>query len=399
MNRLIAWVRTWVARLVVLLPDRLSAKLMPAHVRYDASEIPDPIIAPTGAVRLLIAPANYAAQGYAWARAAERLEGVGAVNMQVRAERDYGFRADYSVQLPAFRLAYHWSRKHRRAVTTGFTHVLFEAERPFLGRVSNFEVPREVEILRAAGIRIAFASHGSDLRLPSRHAAVDRWTPFTNAADPWVQALEKKAAYNNDLLDRVGAPVFIPTPELLLDRPDATWLPIVVEPSRWSSDREPLVGGPIRVLHAPTSGPIKGTDLIEPVTHVLHQEGVIEYVARTGVPSEEMPDLFRSVDVVLEQFRLGIYATTAIEAMAAGRVVVAYLRDQVRDHVRAVSGLEVPIVQATPDTLEGVLRDIAARPEHYRAIAAQGPEFVSAVHDGAYSARVLARFLAQGGAT
>jgi len=61
--------------------------------------------------------------------------------------------------------------------------------------------------------------------------------------------------------------------------------------------------------------------------------------------------------------------------------------------VRDASGLEIPIVSATPATLEGVLRDIVARPDHYRAVAAQGPAFAATMHDGSRSAAALAGFL------
>ena len=396
---MIGVLRALILRLALLLPDRVSVRLIGAAFRYDPDEVPAPIVATSTPVRLLIAPANYAAQGYAWARAAERLDGVGAVNMEVRASDTYGFPADYALPVLAFRFAYHWSRGQRRAVRRGFTHVLFEADKPILGRVSGFDVVREAELLRAAGVRLAFVSHGSDLRLPSRHAALDPWSPFADATDPWVQRLEERALATAAVYDRVGAPVFVATPELLLDRPDATWLPNVVDPDRWASAESPFQGSRPRVLHAPTLGPIKGTALIEPVAQRLDAEGVIEYIPRTGVPSAEMPDLYRSIDVVLEQFRLGIYSTTAVETMAAGRLVIGYLRDQVRDHVRSVSGREVPVVQATADTLEEVLRDVAARPEHYREIAAQGPAFVRALHDGTYSAQVLATFLAHYGGT
>ena len=40
------------------------------------------------------------------------------------------------------------------------------------------------------------------------------------------------------------------------------------------------------------------------------------------------------------------------------------------------------------------LRDIAGRPDAYGQIAASGPAFVDALHDGSYSARTLAGFLA-----
>jgi hypothetical protein len=88
-----------------------------------------------------------------------------------------------------------------------------------------------------------------------------------------------------------------------------------------------------------------------------------------------------------------MYSVTAVEAMAAGRLVVGHVHDQVRDHVRGVTGLDVPVVEATPATLDEVLRDVTARRDHYRQIAGRGPAFVAAVHDGALSARVLAPFL------
>lgn len=395
MKQLLVRVRAFITRLIVLLPDKLAAHLMPRRFRYDASALPAPISVPDAPVRVLIGPANYAAQGYAWARALEQLDDVVAKNMQVRDDQ-YGFPADYSIELLAYRLAYHWSRKHRSAVITQFTHVLFEAERPILGRVAGFDVRREVDLLRKAGLAVAFVSHGSDLRLPSRHAAFDKWTPFNDPTDPWVQRLEARASYTNALLDDIEAPVFVVTPELLLDRPSATWLPNVVDAGRWEVSQPPLTDGTPRVLHAPTNVRVKGTHLIEPVVRALQDARVIEYLPRSGVPSAEMPGLYRGVDVVLEQFRLGIYSTTAIEAMAAGRVVVSYLRDQVRDHVRRASGLEVPIVQASPDTLDETLRDIASRPRHYQEIAARGPEFVRALHDGRYSAKILAGFLSDG---
>src|SRR5690348_13355990 len=111
MNRVLALVRALLTRLVVLLPDHLSVHLIRAQYRYDPSQIPDPIVPPTTPIRLLIAPANYAAQGFAWARAAERLDGVGAVNLQLRGEDDYGFPSDSSVPVTVYRFAYHWSRR------------------------------------------------------------------------------------------------------------------------------------------------------------------------------------------------------------------------------------------------------------------------------------------------
>jgi hypothetical protein len=379
-----------------LLPDWLSLPLRPRERRFDPADVPEPIRAPEGDARLLIAPANFAGQGHLWARAAERLDGVGAMNMQVASANGFGFAADYDVPQAVFDSSGTWARRQRDAVATGFTHVLVEAERPMFGLAFQGFVERELQWLRARSVQVGFVSHGTDLRSPLRHAAIDRWSPFRDADPEWTNALEARAARNRAILERSGLPVFVATPELRDDWPTAQWLPNVVDPERWKNP-EPALGTnrPV-VLHAPTNPAVKGTALIEPALKRLTSEGVIDYQRIIRIPPSDMPGRFASADIVLDQFALGIYSTTSIEAMAAGRLVFAHLHPQVRDHIVSVTGLEPPIVEATPDSLEDILRDVAARPETYRAIAQRGPAYVRAVHDGGFSARVLAPFLGRG---
>lgn len=375
------------------LPDRVSVRLRPRSQRFALADVPAPVRAPAGDTRLYSAPANFAAQGYQWARAAERLPGVGAVNMQYRGPGDFGFPADYSVPQAVFSASGDWARRQRDAVAAGFTHVLIEAERPIFGIAFQGFVEREAEWLMRRGLQVGLASLGTDLRLPSRHAQVDRWSPFRDGDQDWIRALEAKARRNRAVFERLGVPSFVATPELLLDWPAASWLPIVIDPTDWRSTRPALTGDRPVVLHAPTNPAVKGTALIEPTVERLAADGILDYQRIIKVPAAEMPARYAAADVVLDQFALGIYATTSIEAMAAGRLVVAHLHDQVRDHIRQVTGTEAPVVEATPDTIGEVLRDIAERPDHYRRIAERGPGYVDAVHNGALSARVLAPFL------
>ena len=53
----------------------------------------------------------------------------------------------------------------------------------------------------------------------------------------------------------------------------------------------------------------------------------------------------------------------------------------------------VPVLEATPLTLEAVLRSVLADPTTIADLAASGPGFVRDLHDGRVSARVLASFL------
>ncbi|WDH79813.1 hypothetical protein PTQ19_05070 [Microbacterium esteraromaticum] len=375
------------------MPEAITSRIGPATARYRPQDVPAPVAAPATDVRLLVGPRNFAGQGDRWARAAERLPGVGAVSMIAGDNGGLDFPVDYGVPDAVYTNSRRWGIRQRGAVGAGFTHVMIEAVSSMFGAASDKVVAREVEWLRAQGVQVAMLCHGTDIRLPDRHAQLDEWSPFRDAPADWVNRLQTRASFNQQVLDRVAAPVFVSTPEMLLDRPGAQWLPIVVDIERWATSTEILTSDRPVVLHAPTNPLVKGTALIEPIVQRLHEARQIDYRRVVRVPSGEMPALYAGADVVLEQFALGMYSVTSVEAMAAGRIAIAHVHDQVRDHVRETTGLELPVVEATPDTLHDVLDDIRTRPEHYREVARRGPDFVRAVHDGALSARVLAPFL------
>lgn len=374
------------------LPESLVARLLQARTPSLDWQVPPPVRVADAPVRLLVAPANYAGQGHAWARSADRLQGVAAANLEVAQSGGHSFPADARVGNDVFVWSRKWARAQGGAVEA-LTHVLIEAERPILGRARGLDVRREARWLDAHGVARAYVSHGSDLRLPSRHADLDRWSPFRDPDWDLVPALEEAARRNAAFLAEEGRPVFVSTPELVLDVPDAQWLPVVVDPSQWSAPTPPLSGPVPVVFHAPTNARSKGTLLVAPALEALDAAGVISYRPASGIRSEEMPELVKGADIVLDQFRVGSYGVAACEAMAAGRIVVGHISDQVRAAATVAAGMPLPIVEADPDSFDEVIRGIVADPDRYRALAATGPAFVSRIHDGTHSGRVLESFL------
>ena len=65
----------------------------------------------------------------------------------------------------------------------------------------------------------------------------------------------------------------------------------------------------------------------------------------------------------------------------------------VRDRVRDATGLDVPVIEADPETLRDVVLHVARERDAARETAALGPAFVREVHDGRRSAEVLAAAL------
>lgn len=384
--------RRLAGRAFAALPEPVRVGLFPARAGYRAADVPGPVQPPDGDVRLYIAPANSAGQGWAWARAAERLPGVGAVDMQFRHADDLGYPADYDAPRAVVAHSLRWGRAQFAAVAAGFTHVLAESQLPVFGAPFRGDVVAEHHALSARGVRTASLCHGSDIRLPSRHREREPWSPFTDDF-ALTAVLEDAAQRKAAILDALGGPEFVSTPDLLVDRPGAVWLPVVVDPERWQGGEPPATGGPVRVLHAPSAAGLKGTQLVLGTLHSLAAGGVIDLRLPARTPAERMPALVRDAEVFVDQFSLGIYGVAACEAMAAGRIVVSHVSEFVREAVRSATGLELPIVEATADTLGDVLREIGSDPHRFRAIAAQGPAFVAAVHDGRRSAAALAPFL------
>ncbi|WP_173922210.1 hypothetical protein [Agromyces sp. Marseille-P2726] len=386
------------------LPRSVQARLLPRAFGFERRDVPPPIAAPTGSRRLYIAPVNFAGAATGWARAAERIPGVAARNMVYREAGGFAFPADYEVPVAVYDASPTWQRAQFRAVSSGFTHVMIEAERPLFGTRFARDatdvwatVRAEVQALRASGVQTAMACHGSDIRLPSRHAAREADSPFAagvggSPAYRDTALLDEHARANRALLTEVGGKVFVSTPDLLIDVPEGIWLPAVIGAPWFDSGREaPLERDVPVVVHVPSRSGLKGSELIEETMRRLHDEGVVRYERREGVAAADMPAIYGAADIVLDQFSLGIYGVAACEALAAGRIVVSHVSDQVRTHVRSATGRDLPVVETRAADLEATLRRILADRARYRDVAAEGPAFVREVHDGRMTSEVLER--------
>jgi len=373
------------------LPERLAVRLRPRRYRYNLADVPPPPPRFAEPTRVLIGATNYAAQGYLLARALDQLDGVAAVNVhQLPAGDRFHFPADIAVSGDIVRLSSHWRRRQFAAIASNYTHVMVESGRPLFGTLFDLDVQREIEALRERGVAVAHLAHGSDLRSPRIHQEFSRFSPFRD--DDWDArgALQAGADRYAHLITATGGPVFVTTPDLLRDQPDAHWMPVMVDPERWVATEQPLVRARPVVLHAPTNPRIKGTHLIEPTLWRMHEAGLIDYRPVSGVPASDMPALVRSADIVIDQVRLGIYSVAAVEAMAAGRVVIADLHEDVVARIAAATGRKPPIVSCAADALEETLAWLRNDRAAAQKCTEDGPAYVRAVHDGTFSARVVA---------
>ena len=350
----------------------------------------------TTKIRLIVGPVNSAGQGTAWARAVDQyVDDASAHSCSFRRDPQR-YESDYLISAETYKTDWDFRAEFSRYLIPRFTHALLEGDAPLFARVGQRDVAEDIALLRERGVQVALIAHGSDVRLPSHHVEIEPWSPFRSMDPDVYKRMEAFAKRTARIFNAYPGPVFISTPDLIEFVPAATWCPVIVDPERWASAQGVFERNIPIVAHAPSSSDMKGSDLIDPLLERLHADGVIEYRRVQDIEPKEMPAIYGDADIVVDQLALGSYGVAACEAMAAGRIVLGHVSEQVRSAAQEAAGLDLPILEVTPDSIVERIRELLADRESARDTAARGPEFVRTLHDGRRSASVLADFLRNG---
>ncbi|HLO75854.1 MAG TPA: glycosyltransferase family 4 protein [Magnetospirillum sp.] len=144
--------------------------------------------------------------------------------------------------------------------------------------------------------------------------------------------------------------------------------------------------GPL-ICHAPSRRGLKGTDSLLAALEQLKAEGVrFRLDLIEGVPNQQARERLMQADLVVDQLRIGWYGVLAVEAMALGKPVVAYLRED----LIAAAPAGLPVVSASPDTVADCLRGLLTDAARRRDLARQSRAFCAGYHANTVVARQLA---------
>jgi glycosyltransferase involved in cell wall biosynthesis len=90
-------------------------------------------------------------------------------------------------------------------------------------------------------------------------------------------------------------------------------------------------------------------------------------------------------DLAVDQVLIGWFGVFALEMMALGKPVVAYIRPDLQG-----AAPDLPVVSADPQSLAHTLRSLLLSPERREDLSRRGPLYVRAHHDpDAYCSRIL----------
>ena len=92
---------------------------------------------------------------------------------------------------------------------------------------------------------------------------------------------------------------------------------------------------------------------------------------------QEAMRIYAEADIIIDQLLSGTYGMLSVEAMAMGKVVIAYIRDDLVSKFPK----DLPIVIANPDNIHSVISDLLLAPELRRQIGIASRAFVQKHHD------------------
>ncbi|WP_336066479.1 glycosyltransferase family 4 protein [Nitratireductor rhodophyticola] len=221
---------------------------------------------------------------------------------------------------------------------------------------TSFPSGYDILLLRAAGKKVYVHFRGSEVRIQSEFRNLSPYHYVDDDEDLTVSNFpeEEKRKYIN-FVSAVADGVFVTDPELQSYVPGAKIIERAIDLESWSfvgvsADVErPLV------VHAPSRRGVKGTSIILDAVERLKAQGFcFDFRLVEGVSNEEARKVYERADIVIDQLRIGWYGVLAVEAMALGKPVICYIRDDLKHHLGSVP----PLVVASPDNIVEVLADL-----------------------------------------
>ncbi len=139
-----------------------------------------------------------------------------------------------------------------------------------------------------------------------------------------------------------------------------------------NTDRPPVF------LHVPTEPYVKGTEHIVSAMEQLRAEGLaFEFRLKRRLTQKEFYQELSACDVYIDELRCGSHGVTAVEAMAAGKPTVTYIRPDLLERYPA----DMPLVSANPDTIGSVLKKLICEPARRASLAQDSRRYAEKYHD------------------
>jgi len=265
-------------------------------------------------LRILHGPGASAGQPFALAKAQRDL-GLDSIDLLVR-ESKFQYKSSWKKSIKDAKAFLKFSEEE----LSKFDVVHFHGFSPwhFFGP-AGFEA---VSGLKESGTKIIHHFRGSEARVPSIF--------FLRNGEPWSSDFLLPAWKEERVVSTIRAWETLADQTLFVDPEIRGYLSKGTSLNRLSDDylRFRQVSAPkkpFRVLHAPSRRAMKGTEFLLDAKDDLEANG-IELILAENLDHASLVQLMGSVDLVVDQLRLGWYGVMSVEAFSMGIPVYVYIR-------------------------------------------------------------------------
>jgi hypothetical protein len=268
---------------------------------------------------------------------------------------------------------------------SGEYHGMLRILRHAYARMLNMN---DLRLLRRANKVIAVTYQGDDARQGSSwgHAGSPFEVAIGDEADYYTPAFDEARRRTIRRFDRFADLIYYANPDLAHVLPVraefvpyahldlAEWRPV---PYRLELEERPLV------VHAPFNKGVKGTKYVIDAVERLQREGIaFEFQLVEGVPHDEARKIYERAHLLIDQLLLGWYGAIAVEFMALGKPVVSHVRSTDLAVLPSEMRAQLPVVDATPDSIYAVLRELLTTRRHeLPELGSRGRAYVERWHD------------------
>lgn len=162
-------------------------------------------------------------------------------------------------------------------------------------------------------------------------------------------------------LDKIASCIYSLNPDLMHVLPKRSkFLPYChIDLSDWKMDGVEIINKPLRIGHAPSNRDVKGTDEIITVINQLKKNhpSCFEFILIENIEIHEAKEIYKSLDLLIDQIYVGWYGGLAVELMALGKPVICYLREDDLMFVPEEMKNDLPVIRADPGSLHSVLQE------------------------------------------
>ena len=249
----------------------------------------------------------------------------------------------------------------------------------------NYYPYLDLEIAKRLGRPIFFTLQGCDVRIAGESTARYEFTPCKRGACTFFDACiahrdEERRKFMAEVLPKSDH-FFYLNPELGHYTDGGHFLPYSSVDIDAYQVTPPELDRPPRILHAPSNGPIKGTAAILEALESLKREYEFELLLVQGMSHPEAMSIYQSADLVIDQILAGWYGGFAVEAMAMGKPVLCYLREEDFGFVPDEMIADCPIHNIRPSHLSEDIKAALDRRAEWQEWSIQSRRYVEKWHN------------------